>query len=830
MEKYDPKKIEKKWQKKWAESGLYKDYSRPKRFYALDMFPYPSGAGLHVGHPKGYIATDVVARFKMLKGFSVLHPMGWDAFGLPAENYAIENKIHPEAAVKINIKTFKKQLGLFGFTHDWDREINTTDPEYYKWTQWIFLKMFEKGLAYESDEPINWCPSCQTGLALEDLENGLCERCGTQVVQKKMRQWVLKMTEYADRLLEDLDNEELDWEKSIIDQQKNWIGRSEGAIVKFSIFNFQFSNNQNYLEIFTTRLDTIFGCTYCVVGPEHPIIEKLKDKIENYKEVEKYIIKAQNKTDLERTDLQKDKTGVELKGVKVINPFNNEELPLFVADYVLGHYGTGAVMAVPAHDERDFEFAKKYKLPVKKVIVPEELLNIPRNLEDIAAGARTELRVESDCFTCDGELVNSGKYSGLTSEKAREEMARWLEKKKIGGKKVNFKMRDWVFSRQRYWGEPIPIIHCEKCGTVAVPEKDLPVELPKVERYEPTGTGEGPLAGIKKWVNVKCPKCGGAGKRETNTMPQWAGSSWYYLRYIDPKNKEELVGKAEEKKWMPVDLYVGGAEHATRHLLYARFWHKFLYDIGAVSTQEPFKKLMHVGLIQGEDGRKMSKRWGNVINPDDVISKFGADSIRLYEMFMGPFTQNIAWSTKGMVGMRRFLEKIYRLKSKIPAAAKALAGKQNPKLNTLLHKTIKKVTEDIENFRFNTAISAIMILVNEMEKEEKISSTSYELLVILLSPFAPHIAEEIWEKLGHNESIFLEKWPEYDPELIKEEQISFVIQINGKVRDQIEVAAGVKEEEAKKLALERDKIVKYIDGKNIRKIIFVPDRLINFVV
>ncbi|MDP1846079.1 MAG: leucine--tRNA ligase [Candidatus Moranbacteria bacterium] len=831
MKKYNPKLIERKWQKKWAESGIYKDYSKPKKFYALDMFPYPSGAGLHVGHPKGYIATDVVSRFKMLNGFSVLHPMGWDAFGLPAENYAIQNKIHPEAAVKENIKTFKKQLGLFGFTYDWDREINTTDPEYYKWTQWIFLKMFEKGLAFESDEPINWCPSCQTGLALEDLENGLCERCGTQVVQKKMRQWVLKMTDYADRLLEDLDREELDWEKSIVDQQKNWIGRSEGAIVKFSIVtNGSLASTMeaklpNMLEVFTTRLDTIFGCTYCVVGPEHPIIEKLKDQIKNYKEVEKYVIKAQNKTDLERTDLQKEKTGVELQGIRVTNPFNNEELPLFVADYVLGHYGTGAVMAVPAHDERDFEFAKKYKLPIKKVILPEELLNIPRNLEDIAAGARTELRVESDCFICDGKLVNSGKYSDLTSEKAREKMAAWLEKKKIGGKKVNYKMRDWVFSRQRYWGEPIPIIHCEKCGTVGVPEKDLPVELPKVEKYEPTGTGEGPLANIKEWVNAECPQCGGPGKRETNTMPQWAGSSWYYLRYIDPKNEKELVGKTEEKKWMPVDLYVGGAEHATRHLLYARFWHKFLYDIGVVSTKEPFKKLVHVGLIQGEDGRKMSKRWGNVINPDEVIFEYGADSIRLYEMFMGPFMQNIAWNTKGVVGMRRFLDKVWKLKSVISEQRSV-----NNNLEILLHKTIKKVTEDIESFRFNTAISALMIFLNELEKQERLFTVHCSLFIKLLSPFVPHIAEEIWEKLGHDKSIFFEKWPEYDPKLIKDEQIMLVIQINGKVRDQIEVASGVKEKDAKELALAQDKIVKYIGDSSIKKIIFVRDRLINFVI
>jgi leucyl-tRNA synthetase len=1000
MEKYDPKKIEKKWQKRWAENGIYKDYSRDKKFYALDMFPYPSGAGLHVGHPKGYIATDVVARFKMLKGYSVLHPMGWDAFGLPAENYALKNKIHPEAAVKENIKTFKKQLELFGFTYDWDREINTTDPGYYKWTQWIFLKMFEKGLAYESNEPINWCPSCKTGLANEDLEDGLCERCGSQVVQKKMRQWVLKMTAYADRLLEDLDQEKLDWEESIIEQQKNWIGRSEGAEFELRITNYELG-----IRVYTTRLDTVFGMTYAVVAPENPVIEKLKDKIENYKEVEKYIVRAQNKTDLERTDLQKEKTGVELKGVKVINPFNSEELSLFVADYVLGHYGTGAVMAVPAHDERDFEFAKKYNLPVRQVVAPYSLdeNNPPREgkenttrkvvhiilenkkgevltlnlkgeewgenkpktfiiggIEDGESLEQTALReiaeetgyvdVEVvrvhpiefhaeffaahkkvnryvkttgvvckllsekkeaiseeekklhelvwvkrdqlsgsvtipddiflakafvgniDAYTDSGVLINSDKYSGLTSEKAREKMTEWLEKKKIGGKKVNYKMRDWVFSRQRYWGEPIPIIHCEKCarlrqgydgqGTWPVPEKDLPVLLPKVKKYEPTGTGESPLANIKEWVNVKCPKCGGPGKRETNTMPQWAGSSWYYLRYIDPKNEKELVGKKEEKKWMPVDLYVGGAEHATRHLLYARFWHKFLYDIGTVSTREPFKKLVHVGLIQGEDGRKMSKRWGNVINPDAVISKYGADSIRLYEMFMGPFTQNIAWSTKGVVGMKRFLDRIFEHIKRQENNREwfdawcdiekwkndKTKGDTSKNIKILLNKTIKKVTDDIENFRFNTAISQLTIFLNELYKTEpsnqfpdlvewESSSTTfiraddYEKFIKILSPFTPHIAEEIWqEKLGHKTSIFLEKWPKYDPKLIKDEIVMLVIQVNGKVRDQMEAAAGVNEKEAKELALGRDKIVKYIEGKNIRKIIFVPDRLINFVI
>jgi len=838
MDKYNPQKIEKKWQKKWAESGIYKDYSRPKKFYALDMFPYPSGSGLHVGHPKGYIATDVFARFKMLQGFSVLHPMGWDAFGLPAENYAIQNKMHPEVAVKKNIETFKKQLELFGFTYDWDREIKTTDPEYYKWTQWIFLKMFEKRLAYESDEPINWCPSCQTGLALEDLEQGLCERCGSQVVQKKMRQWVLKMTDYADRLLFDLDKEKLDWEESIVEQQKNWIGRSEGAE-----FEMKIKDSKEKIDVYTTRLDTIFGCTYCVVGPEHKIIEQLKDEIANYQEVEKYIVKAQNKTNLERTDLQKEKTGVEIKGVKVINPFNSEEIPLYVADYVIGYYGTGAVMAVPAHDERDFEFAKKYKLPVKKVIVPPALACMPRNLEDIAAGAKTEMRVEAECYTEDGELIDSEKYSGLTSEKAREEMTKWLEENKIGKKKVNYKMRDWVFSRQRYWGEPIPIIHCEKCGAVGVPEKDLPVELPKVEKYEPTGTGESPLANISDWVNVSCPKCGGPARRETNTMPQWAGSSWYYLRYIDPKNREALVGKDQEKKWMPVDLYVGGAEHATRHLLYARFWHKFLYDIGVVSTKEPFKKLIHVGLIQGEDGRKMSKRWGNVINPDDIISEFGADSIRLYEMFMGPFTQNIAWSTKSLVGMRRFLDRVWNLYQEFIINFEKQRDVTNPYSDKKLSETVQKVTNDIENFKFNTAISALTIYVNYIVgrriKRGQIGIMNIEhafTFLKLLYPFAPHISSELFHQVqkadkgqSGSEDISIVKWPIHKKDVISEE-ITLIIQINGKVRDQIKVLTGSSEEDVKKLALALDKVIKYVQNKKISKTVFIKDRLINFVI
>ncbi|MCX6765532.1 MAG: class I tRNA ligase family protein [Candidatus Moranbacteria bacterium] len=982
MEKYNSRKIEKKWQKKWEESGIYKNYKKDKKFYALDMFPYTSGEGLHVGHPRGYIATDVVSRFKMLQGASVLHPMGWDAFGLPTENYAIEHKIHPRIVTEKNISVFKKQLQMFGFTYDWDREINTTDPGYYKWTQWIFLKMFEKGLAYESNEPINWCPSCKTGLALEDLEKGLCERCGTQVVQKKMRQWVLRMTNYADRLLYDLDSEDLDWEEQILEQQRNWIGRSEGTEFKMPVViaseakqsRTEESNseiaaspsaprNDIYIEVYTTRLDTAFGMTYAVVAPEHPIVASLlkiknqKSKIKNIEEIRNYIIRSQNKTELERMEA-KEKTGMEIKGIKVINPFTNEEIPLFVADYVLGHYGTGAVMAVPAHDERDWEFARKYNLPIKQSIVPNyreyettiKTLNALREIyraaekkdlrfwllgglacafyagiiyrehndldlitenendrikmfqllenlgfkkikekkisenlinfvyqrgeievdigpnqgefglagdfeEDIKYLGEYQSRVLSKRFVKsfkeyqlktrdekkdqidveylsgkvlidDEVLVNSEKYSGLTSQKAREEMAKWLEKQRIGKKKINYKMRDWVFSRQRYWGEPIPIIHCEKCGAVGVPEKELPVTLPDVESYEPTGTGESPLANIKDWVNTTCPKCGGPGKRETNTMPQWAGSSWYYLRYIDSKNEKELVGKKEEKKWMPVDLYVGGIEHATRHLLYARFWHKFLYDIGVVSTKEPFKKLVHVGLIGGEDGRKMSKRWGNVVSPNDVIEQFGADSIRLYEMFMGPFTQGISWSTAGVSGMRRFLEKVWKSQNRIMNYESGI--KNN--VENLLHKTIKKITEDIENFRFNTALSSMMIYINQLEKQKKISMIHYSQFLILLSPFAPHIAEELWEKLGHKESIFRQSWPKHNPQLIKDEEIDLVIQVNGKVRDTVKVSADISEDEAKKLAFENQKAKTFTKEKVIKKVIFVKGKLINIVV
>jgi leucyl-tRNA synthetase len=802
MEKYKPKELEAKWQKTWQESGAFKDYSREKKYYVLDMFPYPSGVGLHVGHPKGYIATDVLSRYKYLSGCSVLHPMGWDAFGLPAENYALKNNVHPRVAVEENIATFKEQLGRFGFTYDWEREISTVDPDYYRWTQWIFLQLFKKGLAYQSDEPVNWCPTCKTVLANEDLENGLCERCDTQVVQKRMRQWVLRMTAYADRLLQDLDSKELLWNDSIIEQQRNWIGRSEGVE-----FRLPLARREESIEVFTTRIDTVYGMTYAVLAPEHPLVASLKERCENQAQIEEYIIAAQNKTELERTELQKEKSGVLLQGVKAINPFTSEEIPLYVADYVLASYGTGAVMAVPAHDERDYEFARRYELPIKPVIEPVKIEG-------------TDIPV-ADCFTDDGILTASGEYTGLASAEAREKLAAWLTSQGLGQKRVNYRMRDWVFSRQRYWGEPIPIVHCPLCGAVPLPESELPLRLPEVANYQPTGTGEGPLAAIEDWVNTTCPTCGGPAKRETNTMPQWAGSSWYYLRYIDPKNDQALIDPSLEKEWMPVDQYVGGAEHATRHLLYARFWHKFLYDIGVVSTIEPFKRYTYLGLILAEDGRKMSKRWNNVINPNDVIDEFGADAMRLYEMFMGPFLQAIAWSTDGVKGVRRFLDRVWKMADNLTVA-------DTPEIETLLHKTIKKVGADIEDFRFNTAVSAMMTLVNAAEKSG-LSQASYEALLRILSPFAPHITEDLWERLGHEKSIFLSAWPEFDAKKIIDKEVNLVVQVNGKVRETFRVAADISEEEAKAMALGSERIQRLLSGRSVKNIIFVPGKLISIV-
>ncbi|MFA5886254.1 MAG: leucine--tRNA ligase [Patescibacteria group bacterium] len=810
---YDHKAIEKKWQTNWQVSELYKtgtDQSKPK-YYILDMFPYPSGVGLHVGHPKGYIATDIVSRLRLMQGYNVLHPMGWDAFGLPAENYALQNKVHPKKATAENVATFKRQLEILGFSYDWAREVNTTDPAYYKWTQWIFLKMWEQGLAYESQEPINWCPSCKTGLANEDLENGLCERCGSVVELRPMRQWVLKITSYAQRLLDDLEKLP-DWEESIKEMQRNWIGRSIGAEINFKIKDFS-----SLVKVFTTRVDTIFGCTYVVLAPENKLVAALKPLIKNWAEVETYIKEAQNKTDLQRTDLNKEKTGVILAGVYAINPFNQEAVPVFLADYVLNSYGTGAVMAVPAHDERDFEFARKYNLEIR---VSVEALADPTNITLTAA------------YTADGRLVNSAEFTGLSSEAARSAMTNWLIKNNAGLEKVNYKIKDWVFSRQRYWGEPIPLIHCEHCGVVAVPEEELPLVLPAVESYEPTGTGESPLAAITDWVNTSCPKCGGGAKRETNTMPQWGGSCWYYLRYIDPANCDKLVDKALEKYWSPVDFYVGGAEHATRHLIYARFWHKFLFDIGAVNYEEPFIKLKHVGLIMGEDGRKMSKRWGNVINPDEMVEKFGADSLRLYEMFMGPFEQSVSWNTNGLVGARKFLDKVEQLIDK----ENNLNFKEDKKIISLLHKTIKKVGEDIESFRLNTAVSALMIFLNALTDYKTqfnvspLSPENWSKLIALLAPFAPHLSEELWARLGHETSIFKSSWPAYDSELTKDEIISLVVQVNGKLRGSLEVPADISESAAFDLVLSDQSINKWWQDKAILKKIFVPGKLLNIVV
>ncbi len=766
MSTYDHKKIEKKWQKKWEESGIYKtaeNSDKPKTF-VLDMFPYPSGEGLHVGHPRGYIATDIYSRHCRMQGKNVLHPMGWDAFGLPAENYALKNNVHPRKAVEKNIANFKSQLSKIGFDYDWSREINTTDPEYYKWTQWIFLQLFKKGLAYQSNEPINWCPSCMTGLANEDLDGDLCERCGTKVEKKALPQWVLKITAYADRMLDDLSL--LDWPEHIKEAQRNWIGRSEGAEIDFAI-----KSSDKKIKVFTTRPDTLFGATYMVLAPEHMLIRELLAEIQNKDEVLRYIEASRAKSDIERNAEGKEKTGIELKGIKAINPANQEEIPVFIADYVLDGYGTGAIMAVPAHDERDAEFAKKFDLPVK-----------------------------------DEPFVDGKKIT-----------------EQVGGRMTTmYKLKDWVFSRQRYWGEPIPIIHCPKDGAVAVPEKDLPVLLPDVEAYEPSGTGESPLANIPEWVNTTCPTCGGPAKRETNTMPQWAGSSWYYLRFMDPRNTEVLVGKEREAYWDPVDVYVGG-DHAVRHLIYARFWHKFLYDIGAVTVPEPFKRLEFLGFILAEDGRKMSKRYGNIINPDDVVAQYGADTFRLYEMFIGPFENTTLWNTNAIVGTARFVERVWRLHEKI-------VDEQVPALDSIIEQAVKKVSEDIEAFKFNTAISQMMICLNAFEKEGTVGRMQWEKFLQIFAPFAPHIADELWEDLGHAESIHISAWPSADVSKLVSATVTIALQINGKVRGSIELATDAPEAEALAAARANPAVAAWLaKGKEV-KTIYVPGRIINFVV
>ncbi len=794
---YNHIEIEKKWQSFWEENKVFETEcpSQKPKFYCLDMFPYPSGIGLHVGHPRGYSITDAVSRYKRMKGFNVLHPIGWDAFGLPAENYAIKNKVNVKKATQKNIENFKRQIKSIGLSYDWSREISTIDPDYYKWTQWIFIQLFKKGLAYESMLPINWCPSCETGLANEEVVNGECERCSTKVVRKKIRQWVLKITEYADRLLNDLNL--LDWPEKIKEMQKNWIGRSEGADVVFKIKN-EKENFEKDIKVFTTRPDTLFGATFLVLSPEHDLISENKEKAENRDEVEKYIESSQSKTDLERTDLAKEKTGIQLKGFYAVNPVNNEKVPVWVADYVLASYGYGAVMSVPAHDQRDYEFARKYNLPVVKVISNDS----------------------DDFYSGEGTLVNSNEFNGMNSQDSRKKIIEKLKQKNSAEFSVSYKLRDWVFSRQRYWGEPIPIVHCPKCGTIPLPEKDLPLKLPEVENYQPTGTGESPLAAIDDWVNTKCLKCGGPAKRETNTMPQWAGSCWYYLRFIDPKNDEKLVGIEKEKSFMPVDLYVGGAEDAVLHLLYARFWHKFLYDIGSVSTKEPFLKLKNQGLILAQGGQKMSKSKGNTVSPDEIIKEHGADTFRLYEMFVGPFQETVEWNPRGILGTRRFLEKVWNLKIK---------KENNNEKNKELHQTIKKVTEDIECFKFNTAISALMILTNSW-KDKEVFQNDFSTFLRMLYPFAPHISEELWSFLGNKESVSFSSWPEFDKGVVEDEKINFVIQINGKVRDTVELKKGLVEEEVKKIVFERDKIKKWMKGEEVKKIVFVQDKLINIVV
>jgi leucyl-tRNA synthetase len=808
MKKYDHKKIEGKQQKAWAKTKLYttKEDTKKPKYYVLDMFPYPSGEGLHVGHPKGYIATDVVSRMKRMQGFSVLHPMGFDAFGLPAENYAIKMKVNPAVAVAKNVARYKKQLEILGFDYDWNREVNTTDPAFYKWTQWAFLKMYEKGLAYESSEPINWCPSCKTGLANEDLEDGKCERCGSVVEKKPIRQWVIRITKYADRLLADLDA--LDWPESIKESQRNWIGRSEGAELVFPVVNASTKHELSNITVFTTRPDTLYGVTYAVVAPEHALLTKLKTEnpaaVSNWAEIESYTASAKAKSEIDRTDVKREKTGVMVHGVSVKNPITGELVSLFVADYVLADYGTGAVMAVPAHDERDFAFAKRYGLPIKEVILGG----------DIKTGA----------FAGFGTLVHSGHFSGQNAEVAQKGIVSEAKGKWV----VKFKLKDWVFSRQRYWGEPFPIM---RDGDVVVPvsEKDLPVILPKVKSYEPSGTGESPLATIKKWVEVKIGKEKSAKKmmRETNTMPQWAGSSWYYLRYMDPRNSSKLVDPKKEHYWNEVDLYVGGAEHATRHLIYARFWHKFLFDMGVVSTKEPFKKLQSVGLIMAEDGRKMSKRYGNVVNPDDIVATYGADTMRVYEMFMGPFDQAIAWNTQSMIGSRRFIERVWRLGEKVSTTKKHV---DTPVIEAVLNKTIKKVTEDISMMRFNTAISTLMATMNEFEKNDMLSRGAYEKYLKLVAPFAPHVADELYAQLGNKKSIHITSWPICDETKIGVEKVKIAVQVMGKVRGVIEVEKDLSEAVARELALALPEVKKWVDGKEIVKVIYVPGRIVNIVV
>jgi leucyl-tRNA synthetase len=811
MAKYPFAEIEQKWQRRWESEKAFRATEDPafpkeKRRYVLDMFPYPSGAGLHVGHPEGYTATDIYCRYLRMNGYNVLHPMGFDAFGLPAENYAIKTGTHPAATTRENIDRFREQIKALGFSYDWDREVSTCEADYYKWTQWIFLKLFERGLAYEAEMPINWCPSCKTGLANEEVKDGLCDRCGTKVTRKRIRQWVLKITAYADRLLEDLDG--LDWPEPVKMMQRNWIGRSEGAQVEFGI-----EGHPEKLEIFTTRADTLFGVTYMVLSPEHPFVEKIATA-ERKAAVEAYVEAAARKSDLERTDLAKDKSGV-FTGAYAINPLNGQKVPIWISDYVLISYGTGAIMAVPAHDDRDWEFAKKFGLPIVQVVASKKQYE----------GGHDFSKPPAECDIEDGYSVNSGEFTGMTTEAAKKAIIEKVEREGIGKRAVNYKLRDWLFSRQRYWGEPIPLVHCDKCGIVAIPESELPLLLPEVKSYTPTGTGESPLANAGEWLKASCPKCGGPALRETNTMPQWAGSCWYFLRYLDPKNDKAFASKQAVEYWMPVDLYVGGAEHAVLHLLYSRFWHKVLYDIGVVNTKEPFQRLVNQGMILGEDNQKMSKSRGNVINPDDIIKGYGADSMRVYEMFMGPLEVSKPWATAGLVGVNRFLEKVWALSERALVETEPEA-----ELLKLLHKTIKKVTGDTDTLNFNTAISAMMIYANELGRVESISRSLWEPLVVMLAAYAPHLGEELWEKAGHAKSLARETWPKYDEALCADDTKEIVVQVNGKIRERFVAAVGVAQDELQKTALAMPKVKEWIEGKEIAKVIVVKDKLVNIVV
>lgn len=801
-ELYNHKVVEKKWQKVWDDNKAFAatdDYSKPK-YYALVEFPYPSGQGLHVGHPRPYTALDIVARKRRMQGYNVLYPMGWDAFGLPTENYAIKNKIHPKIVTENNVKRFKEQLHSLGYSFDWDREINTTDPSYYKWTQWIFLKLFKAGLAYKKEMPINWCTSCKVGLANEEVVNGVCERCGAPVVRKVKSEWMLKITDYAEKLIEGLDH--VDYIERVKVSQKNWIGKSQGAEVDFSI-----KGKEDKLRVYTTRCDTLFGVTYMVVSPEHPIIDKYKDELKNWDVIAAYRDEAAKKSDFERAELAKEKTGVQIEGLTAINPVNGKEIPIWISDYVLMSYGTGAIMAVPAHDERDWEFAKKFNLPLIQVVAKngEEV--------DINAAAFTDVAT--------GVLINSDFLNGLEVKDAKAKMIAFLEEKKIGTAKTNYKLRDWVFSRQRYWGEPIPIVHCDKCGYVPIDESELPLMLPEVESYMPTDNGESPLAAMTDWVNTTCPCCGGPAKRETDTMPQWAGSSWYFLRYTDPHNDEALASKEALKYWMPVDWYNGGMEHTTLHLLYSRFWHKFLYDQGVVPCPEPYQKRTSHGMILGENGEKMSKSRGNVVNPDDIVREYGADTLRTYEMFIGAFDLSASWSEDGVKGCRRFLERIWKLQDIMTNEERYSSD-----LETKMHQTIKKVSSDYENLKYNTAIAAMMALLNDFTKKGSITKGEYKTLLILLNPVAPHITEELWQIIGGSGYVYEQTWPEYEEAKTVENTVEIAVQINGKTKGTLAIGRDDAKEDV--IAKAKESIADKLTG-NIVKEIYVPGRIVNIV-